>query len=301
MNTENEVVATAEEETQSMKKKALQADLALLLVAMLWGGGFIAGKVALNSFQPFTLLSIRFLGSAFIMGIVFHKKMKYIPKHTWFSGMVIGIFMFVGMAAQATGLKYTTASKQAFLVASYTVFVPFLSWLITKKKPSIYAFVAGAMTLCGIGVLSLTSDLTIQFGDALSLLFALIFGAQIVYIGIFVRNVDMVQFTVVQLITGGVLEGIAAVFLESPIKTVTVDSLMGLLYLLVPSTIIAFTVQNIAQKYTSDTHTSIILSLESVFGVLFAVLLLGEQFTLRMGIGAVIIFCAVLLSNFEKR
>lgn len=301
MNEEKETLGVQIEEELAAKKNALKADIALLLVAMLWGGGFIAGKVALYSFPPFTMLSIRFLGSAFIMAVVFHKKMKYIPRHTWFSGMVIGIFMFVGMACQATGLKYTTASKQAFLVASYTVFVPFLSWLITKKRPSLYAFVAGVLTLCGIGVLSLTSSLTIELGDSLSLLFALIFGLQIVYIGIFVRNVDMVQFTVVQLVVGGVLEGIAAFFFDPPIGKITLDAFLGLLYLLVPSTIIAFTVQNIAQKYTSDTHTSIILSLESVFGVLFAVLLLGEQFTMRMGIGAAIIFSAVLLSNFERK
>lgn len=288
-------------ENKESKNLRLRANIALLFVAFLWGGGFIAAKGALTGFSPFTLVTIRFLGSGIIMLIIFNKHMKYIPRHTWFNGIAIGLFMFAGMTLQTIGINHTTASKQAFLVASYTVFVPFLSWAVTKKKPSLLALIAGLLTVVGVGVLSLTGSFTIEFGDALSLLFALVFGAQIVYTAIFVQNVNMMQFTTIQFITGGILALCAALLFEAPPTALTTLAIGSAAYLLILNTTVAFTVQNIAQRYTSDTQASVILSLQSIFGVFLAILILHEAFTFRMGLGAIIIFCAVLISIFDRR
>lgn len=281
----------------SSTKKSLIADISLLLVAFIWGGGFIAAKIALSSVTPFYLLSFRFLCSGLLITIIFFNKMKKINKKSILSGIIIGTFLYVGQALQTVGLKYTTAGKQAFLVASYTVLVPFISWILTKKKPTINSVLAGFLTLVGIGLLSLQQNLSIGYGDGLTLLFALVFAFQIVFIGIYVKNIDPIHLTAIQLLTAGSLTLISALIFEPNISIVDNKAIMGILYLVIFNTTIAFSIQNIAQKYTSDTHTSILISLESVFGCLLSIILLGEVFTKRMVIGCIIIFAAVILSK----
>jgi drug/metabolite transporter (DMT)-like permease len=67
---------------------------------------------------------------------------------------------------------------------------------------------------------------------------------------------------------------------------------------------IAFLVQNVAQKYAHPNHVGIILCLESVFGAILSVIILGEVFTSHMILGCVTIFVAIVISetklNFIK-
>lgn len=285
----------------TLTKKHLIADISLLLVAFIWGGGFIAAKIALSSVTTFYLLSFRFLCSGLLIAAIFFNKMRTINKKSILSGVVLGAFLYTGQTLQTIGLKYTTAGKQAFLIASYTIIVPFISWVLNKKKPTINSVLAGFLTLIGIGLLSLQQNLSIGYGDTLTLLFALIFAFQIVFIGINVKNIDPIQLTAIQLLTAGSLTLISALIFEPKISTIDYKSIIGILYLIIFNTTIAFLIQNIAQKYTSDTHASILISLESVFGCLLSVIFLGEVFTKKMIIGCVIIFAAVILSKFTVK
>ena len=70
---------------------------------------------------------------------------------------------------------------------------------------------------------------------------------------------------------------------------------------------LAFVVQNVAQKYTTSTHTAIILCLESVFGCILSVIMLHEIFTSKMVLGCLTIFLAIITTetkwkflNFKK-
>lgn len=283
------------------RKKALFADITLLLVAIIWGGGFIAAKIALSSVTPFYLLSFRFLCSGLLLGIVFFNRMLKIDRRSLVSGIILGVFLYVGQTFQTVGLKYTTAGKQSFLIASYTIVVPFISWLLTKNKPDIYSILSGFLTLIGIGFISLQQNLSIGYGDSLTLMFAVVFAFQIVLIGIYARNIDPIHLTTTQLLTAGTLTLISALIFEPNIKFINSQSIMSISYLVIFNTTIAFLVQNIAQKYTSDTHTSIIISLESVFGCFLAILIMGEVFTKKMIIGCILIFLAVILSKVKDK
>ena len=75
------------------------------------------------------------------------------------------------------------------------------------------------------------------------------------------------------------------------------NGIIPVLYLAIFSTLIAFLIQNVAQKYTTSTHTAIILSLEAVFGSILSSLLLGESFTYKMLIGCTIILIAIITAE----
>ena len=76
-------------------------------------------------------------------------------------------------------------------------------------------------------------------------------------------------------------------------------ALGGVLYLALFCTMLALLLQNVGQKYASPASASILMSTESVFGILFSVLFAGEVVTPRLAVGFALIFAAVLVSEVQ--
>ena len=278
------------------KKKMLYADLAILLAAALWGVGFIAGDMAAKAFPAFWIMAIRFTGAAAFMGILFRRHVKNSDKNDIKAGLILGSILFVAQPFQIIGLKYTSPSKQAFLLASYVVIVPFVSWLVLKKRPQMKAFAAGGLALCGIGLISLSGRAMIEFGDMLSLIFALLYSFMIVATGICAKKTNPLAMSFYQYLTTGILSIIASFLVEDMPQMLPKTAFIGLLYLMTLNTVGAYTIQNVAQRHTTDTHAAVLISTESVIGYFCGVVLYGDPFTPRVLLGGMIVFGAVLLS-----
>ena len=249
------------------KKKMLLADFALLLAATFWGMGFVAGDMAAKAFPTFWIMAVRFLGAAVWMGLLFRRAVKSSTKEDIKAGMILGGLLFLAQPLQIIALRYTTPSKQAFLVTTYVIIVPFISWLVLRKRPQNKAFAAGAMALFGIGLISLSGSLRVELGDALY-----------------------------QYLTAGVFSLITMLILGEMPQAYPLVGVGAMAYLMIVNTVGAYTLQNIAQRYTSDTHSAVLLSMESVIGYFCGVVLYGDPFTTRVLIGGLIVFGAVLLS-----
>ncbi|WP_291640821.1 DMT family transporter [Clostridium sp.] len=287
------------------KKKSVLADMSLLLVALMWGGGFIAVKGALDSVSPFYIMAMRFGISVVIMLLVFRKKIKRITIKELKIGTLVGLLLFLGFAAQTVGMKYTTAGKNAFLTGTNVVIVPFLYWVISKKKPDSYSLVSAFLCFFGIGMLTLEGGLHIGFGDSLTLLCAVFFAAHIVSVGFFIDKVDAISLVIIQLGAAAVFSIIAALIFEPMPQALNSNTVFAIGYLAIFSTMLAFIIQNVAQKYTTSTHAAIILCLESVFGSILSVIMLNEIFTSKMILGCLTIFIAIVTTetklDFLKR
>ncbi|NLW22509.1 MAG: DMT family transporter [Tissierellia bacterium] len=279
------------------KRRALYADLSLLMVAAIWGSGFVVTKNSLEHITPFYLLSYRFLISFLLMGVVFFKRLKKAKLRDWKAGFLIGIFLFGGFATQTVGLNYTTAGKQAFITATNVVMVPFIYWAISKKRPDIYEVVAVILCFIGIGVLSYESNLGFGYGEFLTFICAIFFALHISSIGYFSKEHDPVVLSVIQILVAGIFSTFCALFFEPKLASMPRETMFSVLYLALFSTLIAFLVQNVAQKYTSSTHAAIILSLEAVFGGLFSLIFLKERFTIRFLIGCLSIFISIITTE----
>ena len=127
--------------------KRYLADFGLLLVGILWGLGFVFVKIGLNEgIDPFYLSSIRFLLGFVALYLIFRKKVSKIVKRDIKAGIAIGFFQFMGYLTQTYGLTMTTASKNAFFTAINVIIVPYIFWILHKKKPDIFSFVASMQT-----------------------------------------------------------------------------------------------------------------------------------------------------------
>ncbi len=278
-------------------KKALYADLSLLLVAVIWGSGFIVTKNTLDHITPYYMLFYRFFVSTILLSVVLFKKIRKASIKDVKAGVTIGLFLFAGFATQTVGLQYTEAGKQAFITATNVVMVPFIYWGISKKKPDKFDLAAAFLCLVGIGVLSLNSNLSMGYGDFLTLICAVFFALHITSTGYFAKESDPYVISIVQLGTAAIFSLIFALLFEGSPTAIKTETVVPILYLAVFSTMMAFLLQTIAQKYTSSTHTAIILSLEAVFGSTFAIIFLKEELTLRFFIGCMSILISVITSE----
>ena len=283
------------------KKQVLFADLGLLLVALLWGAGFLFTKRGLDYITPLWMMSMRFVGATIIMSIVFYKNFRKISKSDLKAGLIIGIFLYIAFATQTIGLQYTSISNQAFLTATNVVFVPFLVWMVYKKAPDKFAFIGAALATVGIGLITLKEGLQLNVGDMWTLACAVFFAGHIVSIGFFAKENDPIALTIVQFAVADVLSLVSALMMEPLPAKIGSEAMLSVGYMVLASTLLAFLLQNICQKYTPSTHASLILSLESVFGTLVAVVFEGEMFNLQMALGCITVFAAILLieTRFE--
>jgi len=278
-------------------KKAAIADLALLMVAIVWGSGFIVTKNALDNIGPYYLLFFRFIVASSLLALITFKKLKNASKQDIKAGIIIGLFLFAGFATQTVGLQYTEAGKQAFITSTNVVMVPFIYWAISKKRPDKFEVFAAILCFIGIGILSLNSDFSINIGDLLTLICAVLFACHISSTGYFAKELDPYVISVVQMATAAILSLIFALIFEGTNFPLEGKTLIPILYLALFSTMAAFLIQTVAQKYTSSTHAAIILSLEAVFGSTFAIIFLKEAVTIKYFIGCMAILISVITAE----
>ena len=277
--------------------KRILPKFALFSAAMIFGSSFFIVKNTVDVFPTNFLLAIRFTIGCLLLCALFPRKLRQMDRACLWQGTVLGLLIFAGYCIQTIGLTDTTPGKNAFLTASYCILVPFLHWVVDKRRPDLYNFSAAFLCLTGIGLVSFDGSFSMRFGDAMTLVSALFFAAHIVAGARFGGKSDPILLTILQFGTAAVCSWVLGFTTETFPKEIPLNAALGLLYLAVFATTIALLLQNIGLKYADPTSGAILLSLESVFGVLFSMLFYQERLTLRLGAGFLLIFIAVILSE----
>lgn len=278
---------------------------ALILVTVIWGGGFVASDIALESMKPFQIMMVRFLLASVLMGVISRGQQKSEEKlkdraGAIKAGILMGVTLFMGFAFQIIGLQYTTPSKNAFLTALNVVIVPFIAFVILKKKIGAKGIIGAVMSVFGVALLSLNGNFTVSLGDGLTLFCAVGFAFQIFFTSEFVKKYPASVLNTVQMFTAFVLSAISLMIFGENDFHVTTQGWLSVLYLGVVSTTICYLLQTACQKYIDETKAAIILSMESVFGTIFSIMILHEVVTVRMIIGCAVILAAVIISNMSE-
>lgn len=286
-----------------MKKQT--ANLICILVAAIWGGGFLATASALETFEPFTVLMIRFLGAAFVCWIVVFIQKKKVNKSAILRGSISGVFLYLAFAFQTFGLDMTNTGQNAFLTAVNVVLVPYIGWILFKKKPLKIQVFASFVCLAGIGCLSLSSGtFSFSLGDTLSLTCALFFAFHIVSLEFSTKNNDAMVINAIQMSVAAIISIPFALSLETMPSIISSQAILSCLYMICIATWLAFQLQTTAQKYTDASSASLLLCTESLFANVFGYFLLHEQKTPIMIFGGLLIFLSVILvesSSIFKR
>ena len=271
----------------------------LFAAAFIWGSSFFIMKNTLDVMPTLFLLAIRFTAGALLLGLVCGKRWRaFTPDYLW-RGAVIGAFLFLAYSVQTYGLAGTTPSKNAFLTAVYCVIVPFLYWLAARQRPDRYNILAALLCIAGVGLVSLTDALTVTYGDVLTLICAVFYASHIVAVAKVSPGKDIFLLTVFQFAFAALYAWVGGLLTEEfPAAALTRgDVLLSMAYLCVMATTVALLFQNVGMVWSDPASAAVILSLESVFGVLCSVVFYGDPVTPRLLAGFALIFVAVVCSE----
>jgi drug/metabolite transporter (DMT)-like permease len=142
-----------------MPKPKLFTLLEALFAVVVWGGSFIATKVALRNVSPITVVWLRFAMGVVILGVAVSARRQFaLPKRNeWLYFALLG---FLGITfhqwLQSTALTTSRASTTAWIVATTPVFMALLGLLILKER--LTWLQAAGILLAGLGVILVVSN-----------------------------------------------------------------------------------------------------------------------------------------------
>ena len=292
--------------------KKYTGEIALLFNTLIWGGTFALIKNAFNDISPLLFLGLRFSIAALIFLPFVYASLKRTNRQTLIAGSILGFFYFTGFAAQSLGLNLTTATKSGFITGTFVVFIPILQLIIERRKPKWFNILSVFLVLMGLILLSSKGENAFDFikqlgsdfnlGDLLTLLCALLFAFQVVYVDVFTKKYDYLPMVFVQLLITGVGGFILSfVFSISSLETVkftfNATVVTAILYTAIFASIIATVIQLKFQKFVSPTKAGIIFSIEPIFAAVFAYFLLSEKISNFGLVGCVLIFIGLIVSE----
>ena len=288
-------------------KNKLRGSLALAFATIIWGSAFIAQSVGMDYIGPITFQAARCgLGAIFLLPVIFifdQDKKSYFKKWAdpklWKTGFFCGCALFVAADLQQVGLVYTTAGKAGFITAMYIVLVPILG-LAFRKKPPVTIWFSVLLAVIGLYLLSCAGASSINIGDILMLGCALGFAVQITLVDRLAGDLDGLRLNCIQALVCSLLSAVVMVFTETPTLSGLVACALPIGYAGILSMGVAYSLQIIGQKDLEPTVASLLMSLESVFAVLFAWLLLHEKMTSYELLGCGLVFAAVILSQLPE-
>lgn len=276
----------------------LRADLLLLLVAIIWGLGFVFQKTAMDAIGPMTFIAARSFVSALALVPLALRESRTHPEpisHEFLHIAALGsAALFGGEALQQFGLVTATVTNAGFLTALYVVFVPFIAWALTRTPPATVVLPAAALSFVGTWLLGGGDLSTLSTGDRLIAAGAVLWAVHVVVTGNAANYDRPVLFTCLQfwLVT---LVSVAWAGATEPVSWTALQSVwQEIMFVGLLSGSLMFTLMVIAMRHAPPAEAAIILSTENLFAALGGAVFLGERLSFINWVGAGFIIVATL-------
>ena len=290
--------------------RQLKGSMYLVACSFVWGMAFVAQGSAMDYVQPATFVFARFTITCVVLALaapLFERlsggrsdREPSMKRHLAVGG-IIGVVLGVASYLQQLGLVHTSPTNSGFVTALYIVIVPLLG-LFMGRRVTRMLWLGLALSLTGMVLLCVQSDLSINLGDVFTLGSAFMFSLQILMVSRYAPNLDALKLSALQFAACAVISGVAAVLFETPRLEGALNCIGSILYVAVCSGAIGYTLQMVGQKYADPTLAAILMCLESVFAALGGWLLLGQALSPRELLGCALMLAASVIAQLpEKR
>jgi drug/metabolite transporter (DMT)-like permease len=277
----------------------LQADIALLLAAALWGVAFLFQKSAMEHVGPLAFIAARSVVAALALApLALHEHRR---SDACDGGGLLGIACWGGVAffiaawLQQAGIRTATVTNTGFLTALYVVITPFVAWGWSGKVPNPIVWPAAALSAAGTWLLGGGSLGAFSTGDQLVALSAIFWAIHVVVTGRASPYRRPIAFTAIQFAVVAVLAALGAALLETTTPDGLANAAIDIAYVGLVSSALTFTILTVALQHTPPSEAAVIVSLETVFAAAAAYLVLGERLAPIGWVGAGLILSATLL------
>lgn len=291
--------------------KTLLADGTLLFVVFVWGATFVVVQDAIAFLTPFSFNAVRFF-MAFVLLALFYvffskKQANHFSKTSIKAGITLGFWLFLSYAFQTLGLLYTSPAKAGFITGLSVILVPLFSFLLLKQKLSRNALLGVICATVGLYMITMLQASSVNKGDFFVLISAISFAMHIITTGKYAKHVQALPLTIIQIFSVALLSFISSFIFENPQAMYRAEVLLkkevlsGLLITSILATAFAFLAQTYFQAYTSATRVALIFAMEPVFAALTSYIVIGEQFTISMIFGCLLILMGNVLAEWPTK
>lgn len=290
--------------------KQLKGSIYLIICSLVWGMAFAAQDTAMDYIQPFTFVFMRsaitFLVLLAITPVINRisdedTSAEKAPLSTYLRvGGLLGCFLVSATILQQIGIVYTTPAKSGFVTALYIVIVPLLG-LFMGRKIHLPVWIGVLLSLIGLCLLCVQTDLSLNIGDILTMGCALVFSLHILMVDRFAGKLNAFRLSTIQFGVCAIIAGIVMFIVEDPDPRAILACLPSIIYVAVFSGAIGYTLQMVGQKYTDPTLASLLMCLESVFAALGGWILLGQTLLPRELLGCATMLCASIVAQLPVK
>lgn len=276
-----------------------KAKLGLLAVTVLWALAPSFIKLSLEELQEFNLIAFRFVIAFALLLLLFRKKIAEAGRATYIRAFFLSLVLFLVFVSMTFGVRFTTASKAGFLTCLSVIFVPFLTHLFFGRKPELKIIIGTVITIAGVGLLTLKSNLSVNPGDLLCLLCSLLYGLYIIMTERYASQCEPIALSVIQMGLVGLYSVLLTLLIEEPHLPARGITWTAVIVMALFCTAAAFLVQTVSQKHIKSEDAAVINTMEPLFTVVFASLFLHESMSAREILGAAILLGGVLVTQLD--
>jgi drug/metabolite transporter (DMT)-like permease len=273
---------------------------------LLWGTSFVAMKVGLRYVDPYSFAFLR-LVTAFVVSaaLLFLRERPRVNVLRDWRIWVLGILNAGGFIFQYVGISYTTATRTALITNSNVAFTAVLSWGLYHEPMSLGSLLALPLSVLGIFLLVTGGDLsTLSGGQVMGDLLVLLAG--LVWSVFLVLNKDMASrksanasqmVAWVMLVTALGIAPFAFLLGDVTSASVPWEGWGAVAYTAVLCTVLPYWLFTKAQRYVGATLSALVLLIEVIVAIVSSAMILGEQFAIGSGLGAILVCASILLAS----
>jgi drug/metabolite transporter (DMT)-like permease len=289
--------------TQKLRLDSLKLALAFAAIYVIWGSTYLAIRYAVETIPPLVTAGIRHTVAGGILLAWAYARGYRAKREHWIAGAIVGAFFFlVGHGTLHWAEQHVASGLAALLIATEPMFILVLAWASRQQKISRASALGLALGVVGVAILT---GMEVSAKDASLLgMIAVLIGSAAWAAGVVISPKvklpsDALARTAVPLVCGAVMllasAGITGEFHGLHWSAISLRSILGLGYLIVFGSIVAFTsytwlLQRCAPALVA-THTYA----NPVVAVLLGWLLAGEALTLRVVVASIAILGAIVL------
>jgi drug/metabolite transporter (DMT)-like permease len=282
------------------------AVVGVVIATVFWGLGNVAQKIALDDVPPAMLAAIRAVATLICLAPFAHWELRKSGaeiqklKTHWPCALVVISSFSMAFTLQSFGGLFTSASNLGFLVNLSVLLTPLLLFAVCRERLSRSAI--AACVVCFIGVFMLTGfDFEEpNMGDVMCVGAAFFFAIWVIALDRFLAAVSLpftisaLQFLPVALNCGYIS------FVRYDIDFIPIAPVLpALIFVSLFGTCISFLLATLSQRVLQPATTTILFSLEALFGAVGAYFILQEQMSTMNMAGGLLIFASIAVSQWR--
>lgn len=280
------------------------AELLLLLITVLWGGTFAIIKDSLATTSPATFVLLRFGVAAVLSLALWPMATRTWDRTVLTRGAILGTLYGIGFLLQTIGLTMTTASSSAFITGTMVVFVPFVYYIVERRRIRWFHTASILSVVVGLWLFTSPEHVGVNAGDIVTLISAVLWAVYLTYIDLWTTEwraepqrlnaLVQLQFVMTAILALGMVT-----FLEGGSLRITWsgDVVMSLLYCAVAASLVATWVQTRFQQFTDPVRAAVIYAVEPLAAAVIAWFMLNEYLTPREFVGAAVLIAGIVVPD----